>query len=163
MKFLLPWSSNLSKRFVKSPKIYLSDTDLASYLLGLRIEEDGLEGRMIGPLLETYIINELIKQASWSKSRVKIYHARTTTGVEVDIILENVAGQVVCIEIKNRSTVLVQDFKGISYIQQELGDRFIQGIVCCMPEKKSFHLEQICMLFLCIVYGHTIKTFFVCS
>lgn len=54
---------------------------------------------------------------------------RTSGGVQVDIVLEDRAGRIVGIEVKASDTVTAQDFKGLRYLEQELKDNFIKGIV----------------------------------
>lgn len=128
IKFLPPWSANLGKRFVKSPKVYLSDTGLLSFLLGIHLQSHASDAKM-GALLENFVINELFKQVTWSKTRTKIFYSRTTSGVGVDCVLENSAGDLVGIEIKNSQTVTAQDFKGLQHFAELVGDKFVRGVV----------------------------------
>jgi predicted AAA+ superfamily ATPase len=129
------WSSNLETRLVKSPKIYLNDTGILLYLLGFTLDKQkSLEGRIFGPVLENFIINELRKQLSWSsKKRVKVYYFRNVSGVEVDVVLEDQQGNVVAIEIKSSGTISPTDFKNIKYLQELINkknpDKFRRGIV----------------------------------
>lgn len=125
----LPWSSNRGKRLVRSPKINLIDTGLISFLTGTSVTQNRLENRMLGPIVENFVVNELYKQATWNTTRVRIFHYRTNTGIEVDIILENRAGDIVALEVKNSSTVTAQDFKGLSYLANLMGEKFLHGIV----------------------------------
>src|SRR3989338_7647027 len=74
------WSSNLSKRLVKAPKLILNDTGLMAYLLGLSRERLAMEGTLAGPLLENFVVMELRKQAAWSRTRPQVFHFRTLTG-----------------------------------------------------------------------------------
>ncbi len=127
--FQPPWHTNVGKRLTKSPKTYLVDTGLLSFLLDLRIDKAISDYRFIGSILENFIFNELQKQLTWNSMRIKLYHFRTVTGIEVDIILENQAGALVGIEIKNSETVTAHDFKGLQYLQAETGESFMKGIV----------------------------------
>lgn len=127
--FQPPWFNNRGKRLTKSPKTYLVDTGLLSFLLDLRMDKDLNEYRFIGSVLENFVFNELQKQLTWNSMRIKLYHFRTVTGVEVDIILENQAGSLVGIEIKNSETISPHDFKGLRYLQEEVGESFIKGII----------------------------------
>lgn len=123
------WSSNLSKRLVKSPKVYLVDTGLAGYLLGLDSARLNADPHLRGPLLETFVVNELAKQASWSTRHPRLYHFRETMGAEVDVVLEDPTGQVVGVEVKASSTVTGHDFKGLRELQVTAGKSFRRGIV----------------------------------
>ncbi len=125
---LPPWSANLGKRLVKSPKITLCDTGLMAYLLGVESGSD-IPQHLIGPLVENYVVMELRKQAGWSETRVTLHHFRERTGKEVDVVLENGAGQVVGVEVKAAGTVTRNDFKHLGFMRDHLGDRFLRGVV----------------------------------
>ena len=64
---LPPWSANLGKRLTKTPKAFLNDSGLLGYLLGLETEylTRGVAAG-VGPLVETFVLQEIRKQASWS-------------------------------------------------------------------------------------------------
>jgi predicted AAA+ superfamily ATPase len=126
---LPPWSSNLSKRLVKTPRLVLGDTGLMSYLLGLTEQRLVEHPNLIGPLLENFVVMELQKQATWSRVQPQLFHFRTQTGQEVDIVLEDSAGQLVGVEVKAASTVSMQDFKGLRALAELAGRRFHRGVV----------------------------------
>lgn len=127
--FLQPWSVNLGKRLVKSPKVYLIDSGILLHLL--RVDKTKLfsDTNIFGKALENFVIMELLKQATWSKLDVKIFNYRTQTGIEVDAILEDSSGRVVGIEIKGSETVSSNDFKGLQQLQKIIGKAFVKGIV----------------------------------
>jgi predicted AAA+ superfamily ATPase len=124
-----PWHTNLSLRFIKSPKMYMVDTGLLSYLTGLTVERSKQEQVLMGKIIENFIVMELKKAATWSITKPAFYHFRTSDGKEVDIILENRAGQIIAIEIKASNTVNAHDFKGIKFLQEKVPHRLIKGIV----------------------------------
>lgn len=122
------WSGNFTKRLVKTAKIVMSDTGLMVHLLGLN--QKRLEtGSMIGPLLENFVIMELKKQITWSTVKPKMFHFRTQTGQEVDIVLEDRSGNLVGIEVKASATIHAHDFKGLSALAETENNRFRRGIV----------------------------------
>ncbi len=123
------WNSNLGNRFIKSPKTYLIDSGLLSFLLGINLQRLTDDGKLMGGILENFVVNELYKQATWSKMRVKLYHFRTTTGIEVDTVLENASGSLVGIEVKGSATINPSDFKGLQYLQEMTQQKFHRGIV----------------------------------
>lgn len=127
--FLPAWSINLGKRLVKSPKLYLADTGLLSHLLGINQERLLIDTTLMGSLLENFVLNELKKQATWSRKRVQFYYYRTVDGIEVDIVIEDQAGNIVGIEVKASETVTASDFKGLKHMQEAYKARFVQGIV----------------------------------
>ena len=69
---LTPWSANLGKRLVKSPKVILCDTGLMAYLLGVDSVNEVPE-HVIGPLVENYVVMELRKQLGWSTTRASLH------------------------------------------------------------------------------------------
>lgn len=123
------WPGNKSKRMTKSPKIYLNDTGLLCHLL--RVNQGALEGdlHLWGKILETFVAGELLKQVSWNMAFPKLYHYRTTSGQEVDFILEVPNGQIVGIEVKATPSVSAADFKGIKSLAAEEAEKFLCGIV----------------------------------
>jgi predicted AAA+ superfamily ATPase len=129
------WSCNLGKRLVKAPKLHLVDTGLACHLVGAdsrRLEEDrSLQGR----ILETFVVGELRKQLSWSYPHTALFHFRSAAGVEVDVILENPDGTVAGIEVKSSATVGPADFAGLQALREQLGPRFIAGVVLYTGDK----------------------------
>ncbi len=71
-----------------------------TFLRGMSIKSHAPYAQ-VGALLENFVVAELTKQITWSQPRVKLFHARTTAGIEVDCLLEDAAGRIVGIEIKN--------------------------------------------------------------
>lgn len=131
------WSSNLGKRLIKSPKIHLIDSGLAAHLAGITHQSLGRDPVFFGHLLETFVVSELRKQIGWSDRRVNLYHYRTTTGREVDIVLEDAAGRLVGLEIKASSTVGRKDFSGFDALSEDIGSRFVRGIVLYAGEQAA--------------------------
>ena len=128
VQHLPAWSGNLGKRLVKAAKLVLNDTGLMAYLLGATSERMLSEG-LIGPLLENFVVMELKKQISWSAIQPQLFHFRTQTGQEVDVVLEDARGRIVGIEVKASATVGSQDFKGLKALEEATGDRFLRGVV----------------------------------
>lgn len=132
---VLPWSGNFSKRLVKSPKIYLCDTGLMSFLLSIDEARLELEPNFIGLLLENFVVNELKKQLTWNETRAKLFHYRTQSGQEVDIIIENARGECVGIEVKASTNITEKDFAGLQVFSEHIKNKFIWGIVLYTGEK----------------------------
>lgn len=139
-----PWSANIGKRLVKSPKLYLTDTGLIAYLLGLderRLDDDRT---ILGPLLENFVVMELHKQIGWSRTRPKLLHFRIHAGPEVDVVLEDAAGRLVGIEVKAAASLSADDFKGLRALAEIVGRRFHRGIALytgreSVPFGSQFH------------------------
>jgi hypothetical protein len=129
VQMLPAWSANLGKRVIKAPKLVLGDTGLMAYLTGTDHARLTQNPSLMGALLENFVIMELRKQMGWSRTRTGIFHFRTGTGEEVDIVLEDAAGRVVGIEVKSRAVVREKDFAGLRIMAGALGKRFLHGLV----------------------------------
>ena len=127
--FLPAWSSNLSKRLVKSPKLHICDSGLACHLCGADTERLTDDSIMAGRLLESFVAGELLKQSSWTEHPVTLYHYRSQNGEEVDLILEDRAGRVAAVEVKLSASVSSHDTKGLASLRDALGKNFIRGVV----------------------------------
>lgn len=123
------WSGSRTKQLVKAPKLFLSDTGLLSYLQGLTWERLQLDPTLAGALAENFVVSELRKQATWSEMGVELFHFRTNTDQEVDIVIENEAGEIVGVEVKASSNVGANDFKGLRALKLATGRKFRRGIV----------------------------------
>ena len=127
---LIPaWSTNLSSRLVKAPKLLLNDSGILAYLTGITeaaIEHPPTHARM---LIENFVGMELVKQASWSATRPQIFHFRTHDGKEVDFLLQNRRGDIVGIEVKSTRSVQESDFRGLHALRDLAGAQFVRGIV----------------------------------
>ena len=122
------WYSNLGKRLVKTSKLIMGDTGLLTTLLAVdavRLENTPL----CGAVVENFVMMELKKQISWSDKKPAMLHYRTQAGHEVDVVLEDLAGRVVGIEIKSAKSVGGQDFRGLQSLAEASGNKFLRGIV----------------------------------
>ncbi|MBV9468971.1 MAG: DUF4143 domain-containing protein, partial [Abitibacteriaceae bacterium] len=151
---LIPaWSTNLSTRLVKSPKVILNDTGLMASLLGLNVERLTQDGSLFGPLLENFVAMEVKKHIAWSQVQPQLFHFRTQTGVEVDLVLENAAGEIVGLEVKASATVSAADFKGLRALMEARGERFVRGVVLytgqqVIPFGERLHAVPISLLWI---------------
>jgi hypothetical protein len=123
------WSTNRGKRLIKTPKLFLCDTGLASSMLGISAEALQRDSVLRGGLLENFVGMELLKQAGWSAVKTQLFHFRTASGQEVDFLLEDSAGGIVGIEVKASATVTGHDFNGMRALAEIAGSRFHRGIV----------------------------------
>jgi len=123
------WARNLTKRLVRTPRLVLADTGLLAHLAGW--SADGLEQdpTAAGPLIENFVLMEIIKVASWSRRRPGVFHFRTHAGHEVDVVLEDDAGRIVGVETKAAASVSERDFRGLEALREMAGKRFHRGVV----------------------------------
>ncbi|MGY0502581.1 ATP-binding protein [Nocardia sp. FBN12] len=129
VKRIPPWSRNLTTRAVATPKVMMVDSGIAAYQCGMSIQTLSKPGPHAGGLLENFVVSEIARQLSWSEEDVEMFHLRTRDQVEVDLVLENRRGQVVAIEVKAADTVSGDDFRGLRYLQDRLGDDLLAGVV----------------------------------
>jgi len=128
------WSTNLTARVVRRPKLTITDTGLAARLLGGRLSSDP---ELAGRLVETFVVGELRAQAEWSQTRPSLFHYRDRDGVEVDLVLESGDGRVVGVEVKAGATVRAEDLSGLRLLERRLGTDMAAGIVLCTaPEPR---------------------------
>ena len=123
------WHSNRLSRLVKRPKLHLGDTGIASALLGMDGPALAYDRTLFGQLLETFVFQELRRQASWHDARMSFHHFRDKDGTEVDIVIERGTTRVAGVEVKASGTVRAADFRGLRKLQGALGYRFAGGVV----------------------------------
>jgi predicted AAA+ superfamily ATPase len=137
---LIPaWSTNLSAKVVRRPKLVLADVGLAAHLQGVTPAGIARPQTPLGPLLETLVATELVRQLSWSQGFSTLWHFRDRSGVEVDLVLEHPDGRVVGIEVKATGTPRAEDLRGLRFLADRLGDRFHFGcLLSTAPEATPF-------------------------
>jgi hypothetical protein len=148
---LSPWHSNRLSRLVKTPKLHMGDTGVACALLGLDADALGRDRPMLGQMLETFVLQELRRYASWHEASITFHHFRDRDGAEVDIVLERGAHEVAGIEVKAAATVTASDFRGLRKLKEAAGKRFTAGVVLYDGEAsvsfgKGFHAVPIRLL-----------------
>ncbi len=126
---LLPWHTNKMKRLVKTPKIHVNDTGLACSLLDVDIDFLMKNRAFFGRLLESFIFQELRRQASASIDRYRFYHFRDRDGIEVDIIIELGAISLCGVEVKASGSVFNSDFNSLRKVKASHPDQFTCGVV----------------------------------
>ncbi len=126
---LPPWHSNRLSRLVKTPKLHLGDTGLASALLGVDAATLAKDRPLLGQLLETFVLQELRRQASWQEAAIAFHHFRDRDGYEVDMVLERDGHALAGVEVKAAATVTEADFRGLRKFEQAAGQRFACGVV----------------------------------
>ena len=138
------WGKTLSSRATGTPKIHLLDSGLAARLLRLTPEKlarrDPTSLTELGHLLETFVVGELLKQASWLES-INAGHWRTSDGAEVDLVLERDDGAIVAFEVKSSGRVTGKDFAGLRKLRAATGDAFLAGVALYTGEW-SFTMED---------------------
>lgn len=129
ISLVMPFSSNLSTRLIKSPKVYFIDTGLACRLQGWTSPEPILTSPQQGSLFENLVFSEIFKlncnyQLGW-----KIYHWRSREGEEIDFLIEKSPNQLIFIEAKV-SSVKVRDLTEFPEVRKVFQKNLPELIVC---------------------------------
>lgn len=85
---LEPYAKNITKRIVKSPKLYFTDTGLLCYLLRIETAEQLIHSPFGGHVFENMVVMEVVKQFAESGERAPCYFYRTSAGLEVDLLVD---------------------------------------------------------------------------
>lgn len=84
---------------------------------------------LLGGMLETFVVNELRAQASWSVTQPKLFHYREYEGLEIDAVLERRNGDVSAIEIKATSSPGENDLRAMRKFKEVAGAQFRRGVL----------------------------------
>ena len=129
IKRIPAWTRRISSRAVGQDKLAFVDSGVACTLLGQTPDRLRKLGSPLGGLLEGFAAMELARQLTWSRTRAGVSHYRTKDKVEVDIVLEDRAGQVIGIEVKASASPSADDFAGLRHLAARVGDDFLAGFV----------------------------------
>jgi predicted AAA+ superfamily ATPase len=129
VRTLQPWYTNELKRLVKTPKLHFLDSGLLAALRSLSAARLASDRMVYGALLETFVLGELLKLASWSEEPLEFFHFRDRYDSEVDVVIEDARGRVVGLEVKAAATVTHADFAGLRKLEEACGKRFTLGLV----------------------------------
>ena len=130
LEALPPWHSNRLSRLVKTPKLHVGDTGLACALLGVDAAALLADRSLLGPLLETFVFQELRRQASWHEEPHAFFHYRDRDGTEVDIVIERGARQLAGVEVKAGATVTSADFRGLRKLRDAVESASPAALSC---------------------------------
>jgi len=125
---LRPYFANVGKRLVKTPKVYFTDTGMLCYLVGLKDPVHAAAGPLGGAIFETAVLMEIVKTLVHRGEEPQVYFWRTSTGVEVDIVV-SAAAALIPIEVKLSSTPRPVMADAIRVFQQSLGKKSAPGYV----------------------------------
>ncbi|MXZ87790.1 MAG: DUF4143 domain-containing protein, partial [Dehalococcoidia bacterium] len=122
------WHRNPAKRLVKTPKVHLLDSGLAATLADLT-SADWLNHRdRMRHLLESFVVQQLIAQATWTEPDLRFWHYRDKDQVEVDVVLTR--GQKTWgIEVKAASALTAKDGQGLVRLAARCGEDFESGVL----------------------------------
>ena len=125
---LRPYFANVGKRLVKTPKVYFTDTGTLCYLTGLKDPEHAASGPMGGPIMEAAVLSEIAKTLPHKGVDPQIYFWRTSTGTEVDFVVE-AGGKLIPIEVKLSATPRPAMASSIKTFSEDFGEKAMPGYV----------------------------------
>jgi predicted AAA+ superfamily ATPase len=143
LELLPPWHSNRLSRLIKTPKLHITDTGLLASLLGVDTAALARDRGLLGQLLETFVFQELRRQASWHEDAIRFHHFRDKDGYEVDIVLEREGRDIAGVEVKAAATVTAADFRGLRKLRSATGERFAAGVVLYDGERSVRFAEDL--------------------
>ena len=124
-----PWFRNRIKRLVKTPKLHFLDAGLLAATLRVSAERIARDRALLGPIVETFVFSEVIKQLAWLDEPCTLHHYRDKDQDEVDLVVEDHTGALVGIEVKAAASVNAADFKGLRKLAGASGGDFRLGVV----------------------------------
>ena len=128
LRRLPAWHSNTSKRLIKSPKVHLLDSGLAAMLTNLEASDWLSDRGRMGHLLETFVLGQLVAQATWTNPDLRFWHYRDKDKVEVDLVI-TLGRKTWGIEVKASSGIVSRDGRGLRRLADRCGSDFVRGIL----------------------------------
>jgi predicted AAA+ superfamily ATPase len=130
---LEPFSPNITKRIIKTPKLYFLDTGLASYLTRWDSPESLMNGAMNGAMLETFAFTEILKSFWHNGKQESIYFYRDTNQKEIDFILEK---NMTLYPVEVKKTTMpgksdIRPFGVLAQLKRQIGTG---AIICLSPD-----------------------------
>lgn len=123
------WARNRLNRVIKTPKLQFIDSGLLATLLDLNLDQIQQDRTRFGNVLETFVYSELLKHTTTADGNYRIMYYRDADKVEVDFVIENGSGKLVCVEVKAAATVKDSDLRGLKKLANLAGNQFLMGVL----------------------------------
>ncbi|MGH3166307.1 MAG: ATP-binding protein [Trebonia sp.] len=124
------WQTNRLKRLTVAPKRYILDAGLMAAILRTDMPAILHDGNLLGRIIDTFVASQLRGELEVCATRPRLYHLRDQDGRhEIDIVAELGGERVLGFEIKAAATVDAKDARHLAWLRDELGERFITGVV----------------------------------
>ena len=128
VKLLRPHYKNFNKRLIKSPKLYFTDTGLMCHLLKIRSSDELRKSDMRGPVFETWVIDEFIKNYYNRRRNPDMFFWRDASGNEIDVIISR-GNELLPIEIKSSQTFSDNLIKKLHFWRTLTGNPKYPGVL----------------------------------
>ena len=123
------WARNRLNRVIKTPKLQFIDSGLLATLLNLTAEETQQDRTRFGNALESFVFGELLKHTTTASGDYRLMYYRDADKFEVDVVIENAAGQLVGVEVKAAATVKESDLRGLKKMASLAVRQFKMGVL----------------------------------
>lgn len=140
--YLHPYSNNVLKRTVKTPKLYFYDTGLVCYLTKWSSAETAMSGAMNGALLENFAVSEIQKSYQNTGKEAYLYYYRDKDTKEIDLLMES-DGQLHPMEIKKTATPEKKMIRNFSVIEKSSLQRGTGAVLCLAEKLGAFDRENL--------------------
>lgn len=148
------WTSNRLKRLVRAPKRYIVDAGLVAGTLRLDANSILRDPDLLGRLLDTFVTAQLRAELPLSPNGPRLYHLRQEQGRhEIDLVAELAAYRIVAIEVKASAAPGADSARHLRWLRDELGDRFVQGVVLHTGARVYQLDERIIAAPICVLWG----------
>jgi len=124
-----PYFESFGKRIVKSPRLYLLDSGLAAFLLGVESEAELVRSAFLGPLFEGFVASEIVKRQLNAGRRRELYFFRDHQGLEVDFLVPIRGGRLLLVEAKASRTVRPEMADNLVRLQAAGRGRTLERVV----------------------------------
>ena len=139
--YLYPYSNNLLKRLVKTPKVYFYDTGLVAYLTKWSSSETLASGAMSGAILENYVVSEIRKTYLNQGKEAFMYYYRDKDAKEIDLVLEQ-DGELHPIEIKKSANPASEILRVFPVLDKSSLKRGNGAVICLKTDLSAFNKEN---------------------
>ncbi len=138
---LEPYHRSLGKRIAKSPKLHLTDTGLAAYLMGFQSTEALRAGPQAGALWETYVVGQWLRWRDWHHPSANLWYWRDDQGHEVDLLVET-DGKLHPIECKLTERPDASDLKGLDKLRLFYGPEALGPATVACPIEEPYEVAK---------------------
>lgn len=148
------WASNRLARLTRMPKRYLIDPALGGPLLGIDQRSALRDVDVLGRLLDGFVVAQIRAELAVSAGSPRLFHLRQADGRhEVDLVVERTDGTVIAIEVKATASPTARDAVHLMWLRDQLGDRFVSGVVLHAGPRSLRLAERVVALPICTLWS----------